>query len=148
MWIDDSDFLEAEAMDDIKLLISDTRTPEEAMETLFLHGYPSDKVFKAVEDRFGVTYTLANKQEEKKDYKEEWKKKASKLIRSELEKRDVALKDIYEQLVKDGEQTTYENFTIKLNRGTFPAYLLFKIMDILDIKQLDLTQNYKGDNKK
>ena len=148
MWIDDNDFLEAQAMDDIKLLISDTKTPEEAMETLFLHGYPSNKVFKAVEDRFGVTYTLKRKENEKKDYKDEWKKKASRLIRSELEKRDILLKDIYEQLVKDGEQTTYENFTIKLNRGTFPAYLLFKIMDILGIKQLDLTQDCKGDDKK
>lgn len=148
MWIDDNDFLEAEAMDDIKLLISDTRTPEEAMETLFLHGYPSSKVFKAVEDRFGVTYTLASKEKEKKDYKEEWKKKASRLIRSEIEKRNVKLTEIYNKLVEDGEETTYENFTIKLNRGTFPAYLLFKIMNILGIKRLDLTQICEGDNEK
>ena len=135
-------------MDDIKLLISDTETPEEAMETLFLHGYPSDKVFKAVEDRFGVTYTLKNKKDEKKDYKEEWKKRASKLIRGEIEKRNVKLTEVYEQLVKDGEETTYENFTIKLNRGTFPAYLLLKIMDILGMKRLDLTQFYRGENEK
>ena len=75
MWIDDNDFLEAEAMDDIKLLISDTQTPEEAMETLFLHGYPSDKVFKAVEDRFGVTYTLESKKRRKKTTKRSGRKR-------------------------------------------------------------------------
>jgi len=131
MWIDDNDFLEAEAMDEIKLLVSNTETPEEAMETLFLHGYPSKKVFKVVEDRFGVVYNI--KKKEKKDYKEEWKKKASKLIRDELKKRNVQMTDIYEQLVKDGEETTYENFTI---------------MHILGMKRLDLTQIYEGDNKK
>jgi len=146
MWIDDNDFLEAEAMDEIKLLVSNTETPEEAMETLFLHGYPSKKVFKVVEDRFGVVYNI--KKKEKKDYKEEWKKKASKLIRDELKKRNVQMTDIYEQLVKDGEETTYENFTIKLNKGAFPAYLLLKIMHILGMKRLDLTQIYEGDNKK
>jgi len=65
MWIDDNDFLEAEAMDDIKILISDVQTPEEAVETLLLHGYPTKKVFEIAEDKFNVIF---NVKEEEKDF--------------------------------------------------------------------------------
>ncbi len=61
MWIDDNDFLEAEAIDEIKLLISDIQTPEEAIEILLLQGYPTNKVFETIEDKFGVSF------EEKKE---------------------------------------------------------------------------------
>ena len=64
MWIDDNDFLEAEAMQDIKLLTSDIQTPEEAIEILLLHGYPTEKVFEIVENKFNVIFDI--KEEEKR----------------------------------------------------------------------------------
>ncbi len=82
-----------------------------------------------------------------KCYKKEWKKKASKLIRNEIAKRNITLKEVYDNLVKNGEKTTYQNFTMKLNKGTFPTYLLLKIADFLKIKELELNTDKDKKNE-
>ena len=60
------------------------------------------------------------------------------LIKSELAKRGLKVKDLVEKLKPYGENLTELSFNNKMSRGGFNAVFFLKCMKALDVKNLNL----------
>jgi len=64
---------------------------------------------------------------------------AKNLIKGELHKKGLKVKDLVELLKPYGEELTELSFNNKMSRGGFSAIFFLKCMKALDIKRIDIS---------
>lgn len=69
---------------------------------------------------------------------EEIEKLPKNLIKAELHRRGLKVKDLVELLKPYGEELSETSFNNKMSRGGFGAVFFFKCMDALGVKSLNL----------
>ncbi|MBP1681022.1 MAG: hypothetical protein H6Q35_1361 [Proteobacteria bacterium] len=61
-----------------------------------------------------------------------------RIIKSELAKKNLHVRDLVERLNKDGEELTEYSFNNKMSRGAFNAVFFFKCLKVLETKNIRL----------
>jgi hypothetical protein len=60
--------------------------------------------------------------------KEEWASRAKRYVKAELKRREITYDDLAERLSKMGIPETEGSITMKIGRGTFPAWFFLATM--------------------
>lgn len=59
---------------------------------------------------------------------EEWAEKVKRYLKAELKRADIGYEELAAKLTKMGLEETKASVTMKLNRGTFPAWFFFAVL--------------------
>lgn len=62
-------------------------------------------------------------------------------IRAEMKRKDIAVKEMCERLIKYDEKLNVQSFNNKMSRGNFSAVFFFKCMSALDLNIVRLNDN-------
>lgn len=60
------------------------------------------------------------------------------IIKAEMKRKNVSVKEMCELLTKEGESLIETSFNNKISRGTFTAQFFFKCMKVLKVKRLEI----------
>jgi hypothetical protein len=74
------------------------------------------------------------------DSAREWSEKAKRHIKSEIKKAGVGYAELAQRLTDMGLQESTGSVTVKINRGTFPAWFLFAVMKAIGAHTLRLRE--------
>jgi hypothetical protein len=59
---------------------------------------------------------------------EEWTERAKRFFKAEMKRAGVGYDDLVQRLAEMGIEETVGSVTVKVNRGTYPAWFLFAAM--------------------
>ena len=59
---------------------------------------------------------------------DEWTERAKRFFRAEMQRSGVSYDDLVKRLAEIGIEETVGSVTVKVNRGTYPAWFLFAAM--------------------
>ena len=68
--------------------------------------------------------------------KDDWAERAKRYLKAELKRRDVTYEELAERLSAMGIPETEGSITVKINRGTFPAWFLLAGMKAIGSLQV------------
>jgi hypothetical protein len=75
------------------------------------------------------------------DGSEQWAKKAKRHIKAELKHADIGYAELAKRLSDMGLPETEGSVTVKINRGTFPAWFLLAVMKATGTSTLRLHES-------
>jgi hypothetical protein len=67
---------------------------------------------------------------------DEWADYARRHLKAELKRADVGYAELARRLTEMGLPETEGSVTVKINRGTYPAWFLFAVMKAIGAKQI------------
>jgi Domain of unknown function (DUF6471) len=69
---------------------------------------------------------------------EQWAEHAKRQVKAELKRADVSYAELARRLTEMGLPETEGSVTVKINRGTFPAWFLFAAMRAIGAREIRL----------
>ena len=69
---------------------------------------------------------------------DEWANHAKRQLKAELKRADVGYVELARRLPEMGLPETEGSVTVKINRGTFPAWFLFAVLRVIGARVLHL----------
>lgn len=69
---------------------------------------------------------------------DEWADRAKRYLKAELKRADVGYAELARRLTEMGLTETEGSVTVKINRGTYPAWFLFAVMQAIGAREVRL----------